>query len=372
MSFAAGDRELLELAFDLSPAGMLVVDGEGGILLVNREIERLFGHSRDELIGRPVETLIPAPLRSIHSEHRQRFYSEPSTRPMGAGRDLFGLRKDGSEVPVEIGLNPIQTDRGPLVLATVVDISARRERTALEAQLSHSERLAAIGMLAAGVGHEINNPLASLMASAESLERQLKRGLKSESDRAEALEIVQLAEREVTRCREITDKLMLLAQPYSVAPDWVDLNRAVLDTASLMRHQMNKQAIAWRAEFEVSMPMVWARESGVRGVCLNLMMNAVQAMPSGGTLRVVTQRDGDFAEMRFEDTGPGIPPEHLDRIWEPFFTTKPPGQGTGLGLSVTRSIVLRNGGTVHAENLPDGGARMVVRLPFEGKKGSAT
>jgi len=372
MSGAATDRDLLEVAFDLAPAGMLVVDAAGAILLVNREIERMFGYTRDELIGRPVDLLVPAGMRAPHAEDRQRYQSAPSSRPMGAGRDLFGLRRDGSEIPVEIGLNPIQADRGPLVLGTVVDISARRERKALEAQLSHSERLASIGMLAAGVGHEINNPLASLMAIVESLGRLLQRGLNSDADRAEALETVQLAEREVTRCRETTDKLVLLAQPYSVAPNWMDLNRAVVDTASLLRHQMNKQGIEWRSELETTLPPLWARESGVRGVCLNLMMNAVQAMPEGGTLRVVTRRSGAFAEMWVEDTGPGIPPEHLDRIWEPFFTTKPAGQGTGLGLFVTQSIVVRNGGTIRAENLPGGGARIVFCLPFEGPKGSTT
>jgi hypothetical protein len=369
MSITAGDRELLELAFDRSPAGMLVVDETGAILLVNREIERLFGYTRDELMGKPVETLIPARLRPPHAGHRDRYVSAPSSRPMGAGRDLFGLRKDGTEVPLEIGLNPIRTAHGLMVLGTVVDISTRKERSALEAQLSHSERLASIGMLAAGVGHEINNPLASLLAIVESLGRQLKRGLHADTDRTEALELVQLAEREVTRCRETTDKLVLLAQPYSVEPDWVDLNRAVLDTASLLNHQMNKQGVAWRPELDPSLPQLWARESGVRGVCLNLMMNAVQAMASGGTLRVVTSRDGAFAEMRVEDTGPGIAPENLERIWEPFFTTKPTGQGTGLGLAVTRSIVIRNGGTISAGNVSSGGARIVVRLPLDAPKG---
>src|SRR5262249_16167092 len=157
----------------------------------------------------------------------------------------------------------VETDHGPVVLGTVVDISTRKERTALEAQLSHSERLASIGMLAAGVGHEINNPLASLMAIVESLGRQLERGLHSEAEYAEAREIVQLAEGEVTRCRETTDKLVLLAQPYSVAADWVELNRAVLDTASLLRHQMSKQGVEWRPELDPALPQLWARESGV-------------------------------------------------------------------------------------------------------------
>jgi len=366
MSLTAGDRELLELAFERSPAGMLVVDASGTILLVNHEIERLFGYARDELIGRPVEMLVPSRLGARHSNDRERYLAAPATRPMGAGRDLFGVRKDGSEVAVEIGLNPISNERGQLVLGTVVDISARRARTALEAQLSHGERLASIGMLAAGVGHEINNPLASLMAAVESLGRMLARGIASAADRAEALEIVGLAEREVARCRETTDKLVLLAQPYSVAPAWVDLNRAIRDTAALLRHQMSKQGVEWIDRLDEAVPPIWARESGVRGVCLNLMMNAVQAMLEGGELRVRTSRVDRFVEMVVEDTGSGIAPEHLPRIWDPFFTTKPVGQGTGLGLFVTHNIVTRNGGAIRAENVPGGGARFIVRLSMDG------
>ena len=210
------------------------------------------------------------------------------------------------------------------------------------------------------------------MASIESLGRMLKRGDTSEAARAEALEIVDLAEREITRCRETTDKLVLLAQPYSVAPAWVDLNRVVLDTASLLRHRMATQHIEWREELDGALPPIWARESGVRGVCLNLMLNAVQAMPEGGELRVTTALRDPFVELVIEDRGPGVLPEHAARIWDPFFTTKPAGQGTGLGLFVTHTIVTRNGGTIRMENAEAGGARFIVRLRRDGTQRDGT
>jgi PAS domain S-box-containing protein len=344
---------------------MFVADAEGTILLVNREIERLFGYGRDELIGKSVDLLVPERMRATHPGLRAQYASEPTTRAMGAGRDLQGRRRDGSEVAVEIGLNPIRTDDGLLVLGTVVDISSRR-------QLSHNERLASIGMLAAGVGHEINNPLASLMAIVESLERMILRGETSEAARIEALETVRLAEREISRCRETTNKLVLLAQPYSVAPTWADLNGAVRDTASLLRHEIVRRGIDWREALDPELPSIWVRESGLRGVCLNLMMNAVQAMSGGGELRVRTARADRFVELVVEDTGPGIAPQNLPRIWDPFFTTKPAGQGTGLGLFVTQEIVTRNGGTIRAENVKAGGARFTVRLPIDGTQGRAT
>jgi len=234
----------------------------------------------------------------------------------------------------------------------------------VEARLSHNERLASLGVLAAGVGHEINNPLASMMACLQSLERLLDGGMKAHGEIEEAREICGLLEREVERCKETTDKLMLLAQPYSSMPSEVDFNRVVTDTLSLLRFQIRSQGIAVEEDLQPGLPSLWARDSGLRSICMNLILNAVQAMPEGGRLRVhAADRDG-ILEFVVEDTGPGIPAEILNRIWDPFFTTKPAGQGTGLGLSVTGSIVKRHSGSIEVENLSGGGARFTVRLPI--------
>jgi len=185
----------------------------------------------------------------------------------------------------------------------------------------------------------------------------------------EAHEVLEVLGRETGRCRDITDKLLLLAQPYSVEPTWVNLNRAVEDTVTLLRYQMQKQQVRSVAELAPGMPEMWGKESGVRAICMNLMLNAVQAMPKGGTLAVRTRRAGASLRLEIEDTGPGISDSHLDRIWDPFFTTKPPGQGTGLGLSITQRIVTRHGGRIRAENRSEGGARFIVELPVEGPGG---
>jgi signal transduction histidine kinase len=243
------------------------------------------------------------------------------------------------------------------------------ERSHLESQLSHSERLASLGILAAGVAHEINNPLASILAGVDCLMRWLGSDGRFTVPPEEAREVLDVLGRETGRCRDITDKLLLLAQPYSVEPTWVNLNRAVEDTVSLLRHQMQKQQVRSIADLAPGLPEMWGKESGVRAVCMNLMLNAVQAMPRGGTLAVRTRRAGAGVGLEIEDTGPGIPDAHLDRIWDPFFTTKPPGQGTGLGLSITQRIVTRHGGRIRAENRPEGGARFVVELPVEGPGG---
>ncbi len=244
------------------------------------------------------------------------------------------------------------------------------ERTQLESQLSHNERLASLGILAAGVGHEINNPLASVMAGVESLMRWLARGDYSAEEVAEAEETLRALDREVTRCRETSDKLMLLAQPISTAPSWVDLNKAVRDTISLLRYQARRQGVEVVEALDAELPQIWAKDTGMRSVLMNLMMNAVQAMASGGTLRVATARQGKRVVVTVEDTGPGIAPQVAQRIWDPFFTTKPLGKGTGLGLSITNRIVTRHGGSIRLESTPGQGARFIIELPVAGPGGS--
>jgi signal transduction histidine kinase len=149
----------------------------------------------------------------------------------------------------------------------------------------------------------------------------------------------------------------------------VSLNRAVEDTITLLRYQTQKQGVSTVTEIDDDIPEVWGKDSGIRAICMNLMLNAVQAMPKGGTLRARTRTTGSHVTLEVDDTGPGIPVQHLDRIWDPFFTTKPPGQGTGLGLSITQRIVARHDGSIRAENLPGGGARFTVELPVDGPGG---
>jgi signal transduction histidine kinase len=234
-----------------------------------------------------------------------------------------------------------------------------------EQQLIHSEQLASLGILAAGVAHEIMNPLASVLAGVEALRRRCVSAPEGPGANfvADAKRILDILERETSRARDIADRMMLLARPDPEVPAWVDVNRAVEETARFLRYQMNVQEIRTSLDLESALEPVWARGGGVRSVCMNLMMNAVQAMPRGGTLTVRTRgRDGAIS-IEVEDTGPGIPADRLVRIWDPFYTTKPPGKGTGLGLSISQTIVEQHGGSIRVENVDPHGARFVVELP---------
>lgn len=353
---------LPEFLDSLSDA-VVMVDDRQRVVAANRRYRESFGALVDAPAGRDCEHALGCPelLAGGNSQSCATCVVLRSGEPQRRVRTI--TRADGSVHRWEGSFSPILDREGRVshVVEVWRDLS---ERTALEAQLAHSERLASLGILAAGVGHEINNPLASIMACLQSLERLFDEGMEGRAEFDEGREICTLLEREVERCRETTDKLMLLAQPYSSAPTWLNFNRAVIDTLSLLRFQIRKQGIEVEEALQPDLRQIWARDSGLRSVCMNLIMNAVQAMPAGGHLRVSTaERDG-FVEFVVQDTGPGIPAEHLERIWDPFFTTKPPGQGTGLGLSVTERIVKRHSGTIGVENRPEGGASFTLRLPY--------
>jgi two-component system NtrC family sensor kinase len=376
---------LPQLIDSLSDA-VLVVDRDHRVVAANRRYVECFG--TDEFEAGSVCTRASCPETRSGAEPGHCATCDVLTIRR-TERRLRVLPDDtGAQRRWEGTFSPVFDARGEVshVVELWRDVS---ERGQLETQLSHSERLAALGVLAAGVAHEINNPLAAILIGVESLQRRCARGdreiVAPPADTAgeagkrgggeEAREIrglLDTLEAETRRCQEITEKLMMLAQPYSGISDWMDLNRASQDTLHLLRYQMQRQGVIAVEDLADDVPKIWARESGIRGICMNLMMNAVQAMAQGGTLTIRTRRVGS-REVRIEisDTGPGISPKHFDRIWDPFFTTKPTGQGTGLGLSITQRIVTRHHGTVRAENLPGGGARFTVDLPITGSGGSA-
>lgn len=361
-------REVLPALVDALNDAIVVLDRQRRVVAANRRYVQVFGVTGSNVVGGTCDATLRCPEVDFGHTHERcaacrAFDEKIPQRHIRNVPDPTGAPKRW-----EATFSPVLGTDGEVTHVVEVwrDIS---DRSALEAQVAHSERLASVGLLASGVGHEINNPLASVLAGVESLSRMIERREFDDTHADDAREIVQLLEREVTRCRETTDKLMLLAQPYSVAASRVDMNRALRDTIALIGFQTRRSGIEVVERFDGTLPPIWARESGMRGVCMNLMLNAVQAMPDGGTLTVASRSHGAEIELRIEDSGPGIPTQYLDRIWDPFFTTKPAGKGTGLGLSVTQRVVARHGGRIRAENRPEGGARFVIELPVDGPGG---
>ncbi len=359
--------ELLPELIDSIADAVLVVDRQRRVVAANRRYLEAFGTRGDQIVGELCHSVVDCPeMRSGHP--CAACQAETTREPHRMVRVLPDA--SGQMRRWEATLNPVLDARGEVghIVEVWRDIT---ERTQLEGQLAHGERLASLGVLAAGVAHELNNPLASMLLGVDSLRRWLDRTPGVSPDAAaEAREVIDLVDQQIRRSKETTDKLMLLAQPVQVKPGWMDVNQAMRDTVSLLRYQTRAQRVEVSEDLAADLPPIWARASGIRGVLMNVCMNAVQAMREGGRLTVRTARDDD-AHVRIEiaDTGPGIAPEHLERIWAPFFTTKPVGSGTGLGLSISRRVVESHGGTIAVDSRPGDGARFVVTLPLHGPGG---
>lgn len=359
------DDELLRMATDMSPTGILAVGPDGTILLANQEIERLFGWPRAELVGQRIEVLLPMRMRGGHHALREGFARNPSQRSMGAGRDLRGVRRDGTEFPVEVGLRPVKMAQGMVTFATVLDVTARLE---LEKASRQSQKLESLGTLAGGVAHEFNNILSNIVGHTELT--RLNHGDTSAHDLEQVMNAAE-------RGRQLVQRILWFSHGRDVERAPVDLPRIVREASTLVRASTPSN-IELRLELDPATPLVVCDEIEMHMVVINLCSNARQAMPDGGVLTVNLDRflpgetwrtrhgglpEGPLTRLRVSDTGMGMPPDVLERIFEPFFTTKPIGQGTGLGLSMVHGIVRELGGVIEVDSREGHGTRFTLVFP---------
>ncbi len=357
-------------AVESSPAGMIMVSEAGRMVLVNQEIERMFGWDRDELIGQRIEMLVPERFRARHPEFRHGFFSDPDARPMGAGRDLYGLRKDGTEISIEIGLNPIETEDGLFVLSSVVDISARKreeaERNELQRQLQQAQKMEAVGTLAGGIAHDFNNILGAILGFAELL-RESVEGEQAHRDLEELIAFTLRGKSVVERVRSFSVGRTGERRPCS-AQDQIDEFQAFLRSSLPPNIEITTQ-------IHPDSPRLLADPSALYQVLMNLGLNAGQAMPNGGRLAVDVEplyvtdsrarahpnlHEGNYVALTVRDTGSGMDAETRDRMFEPFFTTRSPERGSGLGLAIVLGIIQEHEGAIEVESAP--GAGTTVRL----------
>jgi PAS domain S-box-containing protein len=351
---AARVEDLYRLVVESAPSAMIMADSKGLITLFNKQAEQLFRYAREEIIGQPIEKLLPPSLRKRHESYRRSYHEDPQTRRMGAGRDLFGMRKDGKEVPVEIGLNPIRTDEGDFVLASIVDISERKD---LQAKIERTEALAAVGSMAAVLAHEIRNPLGSVVMAAKALVR----GDLEEQDRKTASEILHLESQRLSR---VLQDFLQYARPREPARQICDLNDLALEILRALKADDGLlTTVQIVEELDASLAPFAFDPDQVRQVVWNLLLNAVEAMERKGTLTVATEARDGKAIFSVTDSGPGIKPDVLEKVFDPFFTTK--SQGTGLGLATTKRIIEAHGGRITAENVSGAGACFRIVLPIK-------
>ena len=340
---------VVESASDL----VLSTDVDGRILTWNAAAERLSGYSGDEVRGRLFSEQCAVPHRGLVS---QAFGAARRGGEFGTAEwDL--VTKPGVLVPVAWVGSAMKDDVGRVVAIVVVgrDLTERRK---FEAQLLQSQKLAALGVLAGGIAHEIRNPLAISSSAAQFL-------LEDPDDPEFRRECAEKVQAGIQRASVIIENLLRFARPGARTDmEPVDLVPVVRDAAALVANQAGLQQI----RMVVDLPSQPVRVDGVTSmlqqVFMNLILNAVNAMPEGGFLRVSVERSGAEAQVRVADTGHGIPAGEMGNIFDPFYTTRPVGQGTGLGLSICYSIVKQHSGAIEVESVEGRGSVFTVRLPL--------
>ena len=360
-------EERFRQVFEAAPNAMIMVSGEGSIALVNAQAERVFGYPREELLGQSIETLIPARVLPRHPELRRQFARAPETRAMGAGRNLFGLRKDGSEVPVEVGLNPISTPDGVFVVASVTDITERRkaedEAERLRQNLAHVSRVATMGELTASIVHEISQPLTAILTNAQAGLRSVGSGKAKMTTLGDIFQDIVAAD---MRANQVVRNLRSLFSKGTTNNQPLRLDALIQDVLSVVARDAQRRDVSIRVEMPTPVPGVCGDRVQLQQVLLNLIVNAFDALaavidqPREVTVRV-RRLGADEVQLDVADTGPGIATDALESLFDSFVTTKP--DGMGMGLSVSRSIVRAHEGRIWAENNHDGGASFHVVLP---------
>jgi PAS domain S-box-containing protein len=364
-------EERFRRVVEAAPNAMIMVNQEGQITLVNQQAEKTFGYAREELLGRPIEMLVPERVRSDHRGFRHDYFCDPQARPMGAGRELFGRRKDGSEVPVEIGLSPIDTSKGLLVLASIVDITERKlaelEAARQRHDLAHLSRVSTVGELSSSLAHELTHPITAILSNAQAAQRFLAN---DDVDLDEVREILNDIVTQDQRAGEVIHGLRLLlkkGEPQKQCDD-VDLNEVIRDVVNLMRSDLINRNVTVETDLAQNLPAVTGDRVQLQQVLLNLALNGCEAMgdynSSERRLLIASEWENGAVRVSVSDSGSGIPGEKMEQVFERFFTTKM--EGMGLGLSVCRTIINAHRGKIWATNNGGCGATFHFSLPIVG------
>jgi len=349
-------EERFRLVVDGAPTAMLMVDGEGHITLANVRAERVFGYSRAELLDKSIDTLVP---------------TSSSAGAIGIGRTVFGRRSDGSEVPVEVEINPIWIADKLFTLASITDISERlrneREAALQRDELAHLSRVAMLGEIAGSLAHELNQPLTAVLSNAQAALRFLQR---APPDLAEVRDCLVHVVDNDKRAGEVIRRLRSMLRKEQVNYQELEINEVVQDVLRLIRSHVVDRNIDVTLDLASDLPTIRGDRVQLQQVLLNLMINACDAMDALRTGRSMTVRThspagpgvpGPAINVTISDLGRGIPADELERIFTPFVSTK--ADGMGLGLAVCRTIILAHRGRLWATNNTPRGATLHFTLP---------
>ncbi len=352
-------EERFRLVVESAPSAMVMINAEGKIVLVNAQTEKLFGYGRRELLDQSIEMLVPPQFRGKHPSFRADFFGDPKARSMGVGRDLFGLRKDGSEVPVEIGLNPIKTEDGTFVLAAIVDITERKKAELQVAELDRAKTA-----FFSNVSHEFRTPLTLLLGPLEDAIRLADPNISP--DQRERLEV---SHRNALRLLKLVNTLLdfsrIEAGRIQAAFEPVDLAAYTLELASVFRSAVERAGLGFEVDCApLAGPVHIDREMWEK-IVFNLVANALK-FTFTGTISVVMRPLGDHVQLEVRDSGIGIAADELPHLFERFYRVKNARsrtqEGTGIGLALVQELVRLHGGSIAVCSEPDRGSSFTVRL----------
>jgi hypothetical protein len=347
-------KEFNESILESSRVGILVADPDGRVVGVNRAFENLYGAGRPEIRGSTLAEVLPAGLFALGGD---------AETPAGGPMPDEGIRvyrsslrtRDGRRLLVNLTQSPLRGPDGE-PRGRVITVDDVTEQVLREQELQRREHLASIGLLASGIAHEVNTPLTGISSYAQLLLQEL-------SPEAPQYGVLKKIEQQAFRAAGIASSLLNFSRQRDGDYQSLEVGDMVRETLELFEPHIRGRRIELVRAVEEGLPPVHGNRGRLQQVLMNLLLNAADAMPDGGVLTLAARAAAGRVRIEVADTGVGISPEHLDRIYDPFFTTKPRGKGTGLGLSVSYGIVKEHAGTLAAESAPGEGSRFVVSLP---------